>query len=522
MAYEITQSRNTAMASKRRTEFKIKKELTFGSDVGTTTGGFDVLIQTETSYPNILKDLRDITIRNTGKTAIELQFVIDSWTNASPDTNIATLRILSTLIAVGGEMYLPSLRLLDYSNTGSSCDGQNLNNKRPEEINSGELYQAADALNDAGVEAADTEITVDNGSKFYVGDLIQLGVNTTTATRQEIMRVTGIATNALTVERGLYGTSAADKDAQTDATSGAVDNALVYLPFFNILEDSGEYGGYSTCQTNQNGKFHIMNFFGYGRIANEVASGIVAGSISGKFYTQGYQELGLSGITSSSNTGLTASTNYALDIQVDGATNFDNLTFTTDSSNVNWGGNNGVISKIQSALDTQYYTAGNLFEKKVTVGIVNGDIRFTSGSNLTTSAIALTAEDGADASFFGTGRVPAVGSIKAAVPARVPNDTYVDKVSGTEKRNDDVFFYDDGHGNIKGAASGYINVETGEFYLENAPSNANFVISANYGSAQAGGIRLTSTANRNGIYEIKARSTNQKIAGQIEFIGTEN
>ena len=230
----------------------------------------------------------------------------------------------------------------------------------------------------------------------------------------------------------------------------------------------------------------------------------------------------MSGITSSSNTGLTASTNYALDIQVDGATNFDNLTFTTDSSNVNWGGNNGVISKIQSALDTQYYTAGNLFEKKVTVGIVNGDIRFTSGSNLTTSAIALTAEDGADASFFGTGRVPAVGSIKAAVAARVPNDSYIDKISGDEKRNESAFFYDDGNGNIGGAASGYINYTTGEFYLENAPSNANFCISANYGSASAGGVKVLSAGNQNGISYIKARSVNQKIAGEIEFTGYEN
>ena len=520
MAYEISTSRAMA-TSKTGSEFKVIKEVPFGGTVGTTTGAYHTIFQTSWSYPNRVEDLRNVILRNTGKVTIELQLLCETWANGTPDSNGAEI-ILKTMIPAGEEMRLPTLRLIGYDTSGSSADAYSLNNKRPEEINSGELYQEVDALDDATVEAADTTITVDTGTKFYVGDLIQLGINTTTATRQEIMRVTGISSNTLTVERGLYGTSAADKDAQTNADNGAVDNAKVHLPFFNILEDSGEYGGYSTCQTNQDGKFHIMNFFGYGRYASYAAGGIVSGSLSGKFYSSGYQELGLSGITSSTNTGLTASTNYALDIQVDGATNFDNLTFTTDSSNVNWGGANGGISKIQAALDAQYYTSGNLFEKKVAVGIVNGDIRFTSGSRLTTSAIALTAEDGADASFFGTGRVPAVGNIKAAVPARVPNDTYHDKISGTEKRNESAFFYDDGHGNIKGTASGYINVETGEFYLENAPSNANFVISANYGSAQAGGIRLTSTANRNGIYEIKARSTNQKIAGQIEFIGTEN
>ena len=97
----------------------------------------------------------------------------------------------------------------------------------------------------------------------------------------------------------------------------------------------------------------------------------------------------------------------------------------------------------------------------------------------------------------------------------------MEKKSGIEERNENVFFFDDGHGNIKGTASGYINYETGEFYLENAPSNANFVISANYGAALGGGVKLLYTTSRNGIYSIAARSCNQKIAGQIEFIATE-
>ena len=45
-------------------------------------------------------------------------------------------------------------------------------------------------------------------------------------------------TNNLTVERALYGTSAADKDAQTNATSGAVNGAKVYFHLFNIYSCS--------------------------------------------------------------------------------------------------------------------------------------------------------------------------------------------------------------------------------------------------------------------------------------------
>ena len=518
MAYETTKS--TTQVSKSP-EYRIKKEIPYSSTLGSETGLWSYIFQTSYSYPNRVDHLNHITLRNTGKVTLEVQFLIEAWTAGTPDTNDAEI-VLRTLIPSGEEIFLPTLRMINYSAGGTSAaDAYAINNKRPEEINSGELYQEVDQLDDATVEAEDTTITVDTGTKFYVGDLIQLGVDTTEVTQQEIMRVTSISSNTLTVERGLYGTSAADKDSQTDATSGAVNNAKVYLPFFNILDDSGEYGGFSTCQTNQNGKFHIMNFFGYGRYGSYAASGITSGSVSGKFYSAGYQELGLSGVTASTNTGLTASTAYEFDIQVDGGTNFDNLSFTTDSSNVNWGGANGVISKIQAALDEQYYTSGNLFEKKVTVGIVNGDIRFTSGSRLTTSAIALTAGSSGTAEFFGTGRVPAVGSLKTAVAARVPNDSYVEKKSGIEERNENVFFFDDGNGNIKGVAGGYINYETGEFYLENAPSNANFVISANYGSALSGGIKIVNTASRNGIYSIAARSCNQKIAGQIEFIATE-
>ena len=85
----------------------------------------------------------------------------------------------------------------------------------------------------------------------------------------------------------------------------------------------------------------------------------------------------MSGITSSTESGLAASTAYAFDIAVDGGSDYT-LSFTT-STNTKFGGSDGVIRKIQDALDAGFYASGNLFEKKVTVAIVDGDIRFTSG-----------------------------------------------------------------------------------------------------------------------------------------------
>ena len=62
-----------------------------------------------------------------------------------------------------------------------------------------------DALNDAsGVSTTDTLFTVDNGAYFAVGDVLMID--------DELVRVTGIATNDLTVTRAFGGTTAATHD----------------------------------------------------------------------------------------------------------------------------------------------------------------------------------------------------------------------------------------------------------------------------------------------------------------------
>jgi hypothetical protein len=348
-----------------------------------------------------------------------------------------------------------------------------------------------------GSDATHTTLNTENGhSKYFrVGDLIRL--------ENEICEVTAtgtgadIANSTLTITRGAYGS-----DAATHA-----DDVAIRLPFFNAYHD---FDKYSVAQTDSQGRFKCFNMFGKGR-ATTAMQGIVPGSFGIKFYQPGYQELGLSGITSSTNSGLAASTAYAFDIQVDGGTNFDNLTFTTDSSNVNFGGTNGVIAKIQSALDTQFYTSGHLFEKKVNVAIVGGDIRFTSGSHLSTSAIAITAEDGGDASFLGTGRIPALGDIDKAVGAKLPDDVSYDSVTYATSSNP-IFGYDDGQGRITGVCSGTINYETGSIDIVGAPPNAEFVYSVAHTSGFSGKLDTT----KNGLVEILANNPNQKIEGQLE------
>ena len=67
-----------------------------------------------------------------------------------------------------------------------------------------ELLPNKDAINDStfGNPSTDTDFVVDNGSRFRVGDQIQVEGS------EELVLVTGIATNTLTVVRGYAGTTA--------------------------------------------------------------------------------------------------------------------------------------------------------------------------------------------------------------------------------------------------------------------------------------------------------------------------
>ena len=329
-----------------------------------------------------LQNLRAMVIKNHGKVSAEVQFKYTEFKNNSnvDDANSVDMgggatvaRYASFLLGSGEYIFMPNVRWLGYNEAASGANAKPTTNGAYLSLTSDLEVDSGTTINDSGFEAADTELTVADSDYFEIGDLIQVGINDTTATRIEVMRITAISTHTLTVERALYGTSAADKDSQTNATSGAVNGAKVYFPIFNAY---GDYNDFSVVQTDTAGRFKAYNFFGYGRVADGTADGIVPGSIAGKFYQPGYQAFGMKGITPSTNSGLSVSTAYYFTIAVDGGSTIE-ITFTTDGSNVKFGGTTGIIRKIQDALDAQFYTAGNLFEKRVVVGIVDGDLRFT-------------------------------------------------------------------------------------------------------------------------------------------------
>ena len=467
---------------------------------------------------SILKGSKVIVIKNNSPVGVEMNFRINEFGNIGGKDTFQEEIFVRQYLAGGEYMLLPNQFMLGYNALDESAAfASTVDNQTGAER---DATLAVDSLADVDnvtvtnniiSSATNTRVYLEpytsatncTANLFFVGDLIRID--------DEIMEVTAIgdksdlANNYLDVKRGMFGSTAATDAANEDP---------VEFAFFNTQDN---FNKYSLAQTNGSGRYTAKNLLGYGRQINlDQPTGIVKGSLAFKFYNAGYQELGLSGITPSTNTGLAASTEYKFNITVDGGSTFSNLTFTTDATNLNFGGNNGVLQKIQAALDTQFFTSGNLFEKQVTVGIVNGDVRFTSGSRTSVSAIALAAP-GSGTTPFGVGRIPAIGSIETAIPALLPDDTIFTNDSYIEKSNIGVFAYDDGKGNILGAATGTINYQTGEIDFT-GPANAEFSVSFNYDAAFTGGVETTNEFE-NGIIAISARSMNSKIDAEVEILG---
>ena len=481
--------------------------------------GFVVLASLAKTNSSILKGSKLLIIKNNSPVGVEVQLKVTEYKNNSNQydaynsvdisgAGATPYRYVSYAIASNQYIVLPTQYFVAYANDASAANSKTVDNEAGYDTHStlavtaqytvvagGGGISTTDVLVDGAISDSATTLTVDNGDYFRVNDIIKIG--------SEILEITAISTNDLTVKRGAYGSTAA----------AIADNAAIKIPFFNT---TGNHDKYTYAQTDGSGRYKAPNLFGYGRTIS-YNFGIVKGSFAMKFYNSGYQELGMSGVTPNTESGLAASTEYKFNIGVNGTTAFSNLSFTTDASNTKFGGNNGVLSKIQSALDTQFYTtSSNLFEKGVTVSIVNGDIRFASTNRTRVSAISL-ANAGSVTNFFGAGRIPAIGNIEGAIAAKLPDDTVFDDANYIETKNQAVFAYDDGKGNIVGAATGTINYESGAIDFT-GPANAEFAVSFNYNSAHSGGIR-EETLKENSVSTISARSMNSKVNAEVELLG---
>ena len=435
-----------------------------------------------------------VDIANVGNAPIYVLAGYKTYSSETAISDSSQTRYLHTLL-MPGQIYNPPVRsIISTANASTLLDGTPLSNQAPD----------SNKYTDSGENCAGLANTTDpvtfttSGPMFRVADLIRV--------ENEVMEITAISGGDVTVKRGLFGTDPASHSDSTD----------IRFPFFNAYHD---FDKYSVAQTDSNGKFKCFNLFGKGRAASGV-QGIVPGSLALKFYNAGYQSLGLSGITSATSTALETSGSYWFKIAIDGGT-AESINFTTDSNSVLWGGTNGVISKIQAALDDKYNnSASNTFQQKSTIGIVDGDIRFTSGQRLSTSAIALTAGvDGASATYnlFSqqNGHIPALAGIRSAVAARLPDDVTYDPITYLSKPNSAVFGYDNGRGRINGACQGNISYETGALDITGCPANAEFVYSVAHTSVFSGMATDIKAARFNCLIEVLANTPSQKGIGKV-------
>ena len=254
--------------------------------------------------------------------------------------------------------------------------------------------------------------------------------------------------------------------------------------------------------------------------------GINPGSLLIVFYEEAYKELGITNATnksgaqlSTTSTGLAVNTAYAFKLSINGVTATD-VAFTTHTSDVTWGNGlldgNGVLSKINTALRAAYYAGTQAYVARFT--IVDGDVRCSSGSRLSSGAVDLDAP-GSGTPMFGVGNIPAIGDTETAVTASSasefslygldPANALIDYGDGTGTRaNGGTFKFIelDGLGKYK---------ESGLLELFNCPPHASFKLWASYNSAHSG-LADADNDGDNCLKGIYARSLSKIVPGHVQ------
>tara|TARA_R100000808_G_scaffold3391_1_gene12115 strand:- start:1124 stop:2731 length:1608 start_codon:yes stop_codon:yes gene_type:complete len=267
------------------------------------------------------------------------------------------------------------------------------------------------------------------------------------------------------------------------------------------------------------GKGFVETTDWFGAVSDD--EGLVPGSISIIFYSAGYQEFGITNRTnagkkqtSATDTGLDANTAYRFKCTVDGTAN--NIVFTTDASDTTWGNGltgNGVLKKINDRFHAAWKSGTVTAHPKA--HIVDGEVRVTSGTRLSTSAIALAdSTTGSETQMFGTNGMPHEGSLPSAVAAALETTSLLNR----SYDNTDHILIDKGNGTGSRVDGGTFEIIGQQPYspgastlrLYNCPPYANFSLYYNYFAA-LGGQSVATAASQNMISDIYARCVNKKV-----------
>jgi len=295
------------------------------------------------------------------------------------------------------------------------------------------------------------------------------------------------------------------------------------LPTNRMLIYNAAHGSAVANQASAGGAKVVRDTIGptdsNGYLASELGpgapsgQGIVPGSILMNFHSNAYAPLGITSyVYDDTVTGLATGTAYEFRMIVDGATGSD-VAITTDTANLTWGGVNGLLHKLNTALDalTGVY-AGFKFVVARDNKYFNeediGDVCLVHPNKVVgTSTINL--EDPSDGTnILGAGTIPAKGALPADV---IPVEVYGEA---------DLTMYDNGYGKATRAAGGTceFNYTTAPNYtFKGCPPNSTVAISYMHDSAHSG---PTDTSSQNIISAIYATTLHDdgvgdKYAGDV-------
>ena len=438
---------------------------------------------------------------NSGSVGLEIQIQNTKWAHAAPDT-VDSEAVFNSFILGAGEMFFSNnMRLMQRDADNSGALGAECPLRLMTSL-SGTLDATHSKGGDMGADT-DTEdasssasIALDGGgAKFRTGDYIFFDTSTSDA-----MKVVSVSGNTLTVERNVLGYT-----AQT-----IPDNTDVFMYAGTHLHDKGtEDDSGTNIRTDAQGRFkgQLLGVGGdvpRGTGATNVAGGIVPGSAVIQFpESGGYQNLGVA-VGSTDSTGLAVSTAYEFRITDSLVTTAD-IAFTTDSSDVSWG-------KVIELINQAFVDASLDY----TVGIVNGDVRFSAKKWIDGDSITLAdPSDGTEP--WGVGNVPDTAAHETPVKTRFPSETITDIGSGKSIKNTTNMLIDDGNGNLVGeVGSGTINYDSGVVDFTGL-YRAEFKTAFAYGSAHSGiPTRAANTSNM--AKTIAARSNNVYKNGELTLI----
>ena len=469
---------------------------------------------------------RAVNVRNSGRVPIVALLGYESYSDE--DTDAGTVYLHAFLLP--GESITPPMRaIVPTANHLQILDGEVVDFTAP---NTALKVDTGD--NSASGEVNNTTDPVvfelDNGHEQYrVGDYLRI--------ENEIVKVEGtfddnptsstVADNHIVISRGHFGST-------TASHSGTAD---IYWTHFNEHYDFDRAlsGSSQLVQTDSLGRYRSCNFFGYGRDDSGTSPfGLVPGSVCIRFYSSAYQEVYMGGSGADGGSGvsnipinanisskLTASTAYAFNITIDDSS-ATTISFTTDSDNVKFGGSQGIVNKIQSAINTATRTVGNaLFGYNCTVSVVNGALRFTSNSHLaphdgTNGSKILLADAGSGTNVFSgsAGIFPDITMANAPVEPALPDLNVYDPITYSTSRNMENICYDNSFGGLTGASGGTVNYETGYIDMVGAPINAQFEVSVVHNSPFSGKLDPNKT-DTNTIKSIHANVLSKNMVGKI-------